>query len=917
VHAKINDTKPLSYIPKCLQVILVLLCMRQGTLYGQSSITGRLRDSLLNKDCSFGVVVLLRPDSTIERFVRTRKDGVFRFTGIAAGSYWLLITHPSYSPYSLPVEPGQQEKIDIGTLFLSPRSELLASVTVTPRTLPPRMHGDTLEFNTTYIKTRVNATVEELLMRLPGVRVDENGVITVNGVKIERLLVDGQDIFSGAPAIVTKNFNADMIAKVQVLDKKSRKAEFTGVADGKTMKTMNLTLKEDSKRGDFAKAEAGAGPGGYYNVNGLVGAFNENRQLVILGMTGNTGSTGFSGNVGGSGSGLNINTSSGDALGASAGAGIPRVTGGGMHYGDRLNANDDHISGDYTYGGVLTRPFTTVLTSQILPDSVYTQEQQSSSVNRLDRHELNASYDYNLDSVSAFSFSLGGSSLRGKNNFTASTGSSFNDTAVNSSLRTIHSEVENKGFSSLIMWRIRAKRKKDRNFSLLAGIDKQDNATNGYVYSLNKFYLRDGGLQSTDTTDQRKVITSDNLIANGAIFYTEVLGKNLGFGASYGFTYNNSQSVQSTFGKVDGDKYDKYIDSLSSHYRNEVLTQGGTVNLQGQGKVFSFTIGGDVSHYTYRQRDALKKSSLEYRYLIFSPRINAKINVDSYKGFSFEYRGSTQQPSITQLQPVQNNNDPLHIVIGNPELRPGFSHSLNIGFYKLQPSVINAGLSLALMPNNISNRTVTDDQGRQVSQAVNVNGSGSAALYFSVNRRIKSLDLDAGCNTNLSFSRTVNYVNEYLTNNDSYYSSGGVNIGKFVVDKYSFRLNLSCLYTYSRSSVNFSALTKYWSSFNDLSVSIFLLKGFEISTNAQYNWRQKQGDFDKRNYTILWNAFVGRNLFSNRLALRWQINDILAQNVWIGRLINGNQITQTTLNTIGRYWMVSASWRFIRHRKIG
>ncbi|MDO6433066.1 outer membrane beta-barrel protein [Flavitalea sp. BT771] len=898
-------------------MILVLLCMRHGTLYGQTFVTGRLRDSLFRKDCSFCVVLLLRPDSTIERFVRTRKDGSFSLTGISDGSYLLLMTHPSYSTYSMPVEVRQQEKIDIGTLFLSPKSELLATATVTPRNLPPRMHGDTLEFNTSNIKTRVNATVEELLMRLPGVRVDENGIITVNGVKIERLLVDGQDIFSGAPAIVTKNFNADMIAKVQVLDKKSRQAEFTGVADGKTKKTMNLTLKEDSKRGDFAKAEASAGPGGYYNVNGLLGAFNVNRQLVILGMTGNVGSTGFSGNVGSSGSGLNINTSSGDALGASAGAGVPRVTGGGMHYGDRLNANGDHISGDYTYGGVLTRPFSTVLTSQILPDSVYTQEQRSSSVNIQDRHELNTSFDYNPDSVSAFSFSLGGSSLWGKNNLLASSGSSFNDTAVNSSLRSLHSDVENRGFQSSIMWRIRAKRKKDRNFSLLAGFDKQDNTTNGFVYSLSKFYQRDGGLKSADTLDQRKAITSDNLIVNSGLFYTEPFGKNMGLSANYGFTYSRSQSVQSTYNRGDSNKYEKYIDSLSNHYRSEVLTQGVTVNLQGQGKEFSYTVGGDISHYTYRQHDVLKKSLLEYHYLIFSPRINARLNIDGYKGLTLEYRGNTQQPSITELQPVQNNNDPLHIVIGNPGLHPGFSHSLNVAFYKLQPSVINAGLSLAMMTNSISTRIVTDDQGRQISQAVNVNGSGSTALFFSVNRKLKSLDLDAGCNTTLSFSRSVNYVNEYLSNNDSYYASGGINLGKFVVDKYSIRLNSTYLYTYSRSSVNYSALTQYWSSYNDLAVSIYLLKGYEISTNAQYNWRQKQGDFDKKNYTLLWNAYVSRNFFSNRLALRWQINDILDQNVWIGRIVNGNQVTQTTLNTIGRYWMASVSWRFIRHRKIG
>src|SRR5262249_7975990 len=149
---------------------------------------------------------------------------------------------------------------------------------------------------------KVNATVEELLKRLPGVTVNTDGSISINGVRVEHLLVDGEDFFGGDPKIATQNLNADMIAKIQFLDKKSSQAEFTGVDDGKRKKTVNLVLKEDAKKGYFIKGEVGEGPQGFFDVNGILGAFRGPRQLAVLAMTANNGTTGFSGE----GAGLSI-----------------------------------------------------------------------------------------------------------------------------------------------------------------------------------------------------------------------------------------------------------------------------------------------------------------------------------------------------------------------------------------------------------------------------------------------------------------------------------------------------------------------------------------------------------------------------------------------------------------------------------
>src|ERR1700722_87834 len=384
------------------------------------AVQGRIADSNLDRGCRLVVVAILNSDSSLVRFTRTKKDGSWAIRGIPAGSYLLLTSHPSYDEYLARIVIKGDSTTDLGIIYLLPKSDSLAAVIVTPKNPPMHIRGDTLEYNTTNVKMKVNATVEELLKRLPGVQVDQNGNITINGVQVQHLLVDGEDFFEGDPTIVTKNFNADMIAKIQFLDKKSSQAEFTGVDDGQRTKTVNLVLKEDAKKGYFVKGEAEAGPQGYDNVNGMLGAFRGPRQLAVLAMTANNGNTGFSGE----GAGLSVG-GAGDALGASAGGGIPQVEGVGAHYADKWNGNEDHLSGNGSFGFMSTRPYSSSLTQQTLPDSIYSQAQSSRSVNFNNQQRLNADYDYRPDSIQAFRFSVGGAKTAGNDQYTSTGSSAF------------------------------------------------------------------------------------------------------------------------------------------------------------------------------------------------------------------------------------------------------------------------------------------------------------------------------------------------------------------------------------------------------------------------------------------------------------------------------------------------------------
>jgi hypothetical protein len=909
-----HDAGKKSTFPAMRLLSILMMMMTFFAAYGQSSgisvggAHGRIHDSTLNRDCPLVVVAILNPDSSLVRFTRTRKDGSWSFQGIPAGNYLLLISHPSYADYTARLVIKADSITDLGILFLEPKSDSLAAVIVTPRNPPVHMRGDTLEYNTANIKMKINATVEELLSRLPGVVIDENGGITVNGKKVERLLVDGEDFLSGDPTIVTKNFNADMIAKVQVLDKKSSQTEFTGVDDGQRTKTVNLVLKDDAKRGYFVKGEVGRGPQGYNNVNGMLGAFRGPRQLAVLAMTANTGATGFSGE----GAGISI-SGTGDALGASAGSGIPQAEGAGSHYADKWNGNEDHVSGNGSFGFLSTRPFSSTITQQTLPDTLYTQTQSRSSINSSDQQSFNANFDYQPDSVTAWQFGLGGLYGTGHNQLNSSGSSAFNDTLVNSSLTTIRDQVMTQSFRGNIGWRLRGRKKKTRNLSITAGVSQQQSTTNGYLYVLNRFFQGNGHLLNVDTTDQRKAISNSGINLITSLNYTEPLWKGAVLALSYALNYNKSQSQVSTFSRGDG-KYQDLVDSLSSKYQNSVVNQQATINIQGNSKPFTYTIGGDILQYDNRQMDLLKDSVSKYQYLFLNPRANVRYAVNKNSNLSFDYSAGTQPPSITQLEPVQNNTNPLYITLGNPNLRPAFSQNFSLGFDAVKPWSLNLSIDYGYTNNAISARTYTDSLGRQISQPVNVIGGDNGGFSFSMNHKIGGIDL--GFSGNAGFSRNVNFVGNLLSNNDSYVTGGGLSVSKYVANIYSFRLNSNVNYTATVSSINTGVPTRFWSQSQNAQFGYFPLPGLEINTNVNYNWRQKTSVFDNNNSTVLWNVYISRNFMQNRLAIKWRINDILGQNAGISRSINGNTTIQTASNIIGRYWMLSATYRFERHGRL-
>jgi len=783
----------------------------------------------------------------------------------------------------------------------------LKPVIVRPAEIRPHMHGDTMEFNTNSIRMRINASVEELLGRLPGLHIDPDGTITYNGEKIRQLLVDGEDLFGSNPGLVTRNFDASMIARIQVLDRKSDQARFSGIDDGSRIKTLNLVLKEDSRKGYFGKVEAGGNVKGDYSSAGLLASFRNREQATLLASASNIGTSGFSNIAGGSSGGISALNPANDPLSASAGTGIPRLVNTALHYANTWTASSDHIVGNYQYGNLLTRPVTGTRTLQTLPDSQYSQYRLARSVNQQNNHSASGGFDRNINKYSAMQAGFHYSRTVANNEYSDTGLSSFNGIDVNSSQRTIRSTNDLEDWGGIVRWNIRSGKKTGRILSVSVTAGQTDNNTEGYLYSLNRYYQPDGALQLIDTTDQRKEISSHTMSYSGMVNAAEPLDKKNSLDIYYSFSSAANQSLQSTYNRGDG-KYKDLVDSLSSHFTGNTISQSGAVTLRHNDSRLSYALIGGLSWYDNKQKDLYGDSLLHFHYFNFNPVATLTYVPNSVTRAEMSYSGAAQQPGPDQLQPVRNNNDPLHITLGNPNLHSAFSHTLHIKYARIKTTIFNLSLDAHITNGDISTRTITDSLGRQISQPLNVNGGRDLELFFSESKKIWGLD--AGVLGRVHYSSNANYVNSDLSRNDVFLSGFGFNLGKYVNEKYSFNFSSYITHFNSRSSVNITAPINYWSQAYAAGIAIFLLPGFEINTNLNYTWQQKSSAFAKDTRVALWNASIGRNLLANRLVLKLQANNLLNQNSAISRSNAGNTNTETSTNILGRYWMLLLTWRF-------
>src|SRR6187200_92794 len=529
---------------------LLLLFIASSAFSQTQTLKGTLKDTSENRVLVNTVIsVLSKKDSVLVKFARADKDGNFKIQGLKEGSYILLVTHPYMGDYFDNIQVKADAPTDLGNVHLTPKSKLLSEVIVKSGS-PIKIKGDTLIYTADSFKVRPGANVEELLRRLPGITVDKSGKITAMGERVKKVLVDGEEFFGSDPGIATKNLRADAVKEVEVFDKKSDQAEFTGIDDGVKDKTINLKLKEDKKKGYFGKIEAGGGLPDKYDNAVMLNAFRGKRKTAGYGIMSNTGQTNLdwqdAQNYGGAADNMMSGVSDDGGMYIMFGGGgddnynggrngIPQNWNAGFHYSDKYNNGKTSFNTGYKFSKVIAPGTTKTFSETYLPNSApWSSNTVSDNRTSTNKHAVNMTIEYNIDSNN----SLKWVSRYNNNSSLAEVNYSSemldeNADFINNSTRKSKTNTDKNNVASSLLYRHKFK-KLARTLSINTDFNWNRSQSNGLLYSLNNYY-NNGVFNHRDTTDQVNITDNNNNTISTKVSYTEPLRKDFYMELTYGF----------------------------------------------------------------------------------------------------------------------------------------------------------------------------------------------------------------------------------------------------------------------------------------------------------------------------------------------------------------------------------------------
>ncbi|OYZ02544.1 MAG: hypothetical protein B7Y37_01770 [Sphingobacteriia bacterium 28-36-52] len=929
IHLKTNSTAFMT------RLTLILLCLIAGisTSFAQQngSVKGLVTDTLNKQNLTNAVVSVLRAkDSVLVKFTRTNKEGSFNLPNISAGKYIVMVTYPSYADYIDIISVTEGSVTDLGKVPVITKATLLQEVIVKQTIGSIRMKGDTTEYRADSFKVSANADVQELLRKMPGIQVNSKGEITAQGERVQKVLVDGEEFFSDDPAVVTKNLRADAVEKVQAFDKKSDQAVFTGIDDGQKIKTLNLTLKEDKKKGYFGKAESGGDFDKYGYGKLLANSFKGKRKISGYLTTDNTKFESLNWNENQNyGGNSNMTTemtddggimmwSSGDEF--SWGTGFPRSVTGGFHFSNKWNKDKHNSNNTYQYNQLDVSGINSNKTQNILPGADLLSTSVQDQVSSRKRNKLTSTYEWQIDSSSSLKITARGSIVNSNNasNYFGRTITS-DSVLLNQSNRLTSTVDENKTMNSTIFYRKRFK-KTGRTISWNNEINYNDRADDGFLTADNTFYDAFGNLVRRDNVDQQKTNKQIVTTINSTINYTEPLWKNTFVVMNYKLSVSRNDAERNTFAKnTANNKYENLVDTLSNHFIFNTTGHNGSVNIRYNVKKFNFSIGTGLGTVNYRLKDLVKQTDRNVIFNNFIPAVSINLTPKQQRRFYFSYTGSTRNPSLTQIQPIIDNIDPLNLTIGNPNLRQSFVHQFNLGgsdYKVLKSRSVSFRINYSKTENAISNSSFVDDQGRRINQAINVDGNYNYSARVGYGFEIipsfnVNFDISPGAS---QFANRVNGVDNITKNKSLSFSIGANFWGDKWINFYAYG---SAVYNNSTTSIRPDISTKFWSYNANASMEFKLKKiktyiDFELNANIF----QKTAVFADQRDVYLVNASIRKVISKNdQWEIKASVNDLFNQNLGINRNASSNFITETTNQTIQRYFLFSLIWNFSKNGK--
>lgn len=909
----------------CLLLFILFLGIHWHVAAQRHTISGYVDDTLSHIPLQGALITVIKAsDTTLYDFTRARADGSFSVDVDTSGTYILELYFPSYALYRTSVKIEKGKDAALGHIPLVTKAHLLEEFVFRKKQSAIRLNGDTTEFAADSFKVQEGASVEELLKKLPGIQIDQNGNITAQGEVVQKVLVDGEEFFSDDPALVTQTLRAKTVETVQVYDKKSDAALQTGIEDGQREKTINLKLKENMKKGAFGRAQASGGTDGYYDEQLMVNAFKGKRQLSLFGIMGNNGTTGLGWadrNKYGSSNLIYVpnDISSGyfDELfsdGQYSGEGIPTVKTGGAHYANKWNEDKEHLTGNYRYSDQNTVAEGNTNTQYLLPDSVLYTNQHRNSNNNTERHAADARFDINPDTFSTIGVTLNYDLTHNINSSSFYSETRNGDGLINNSTRHTSNDIDSRQFKAALNYN-RKFAKKGRSVYFYGVFGQKTIDGTGYLFADNHFFT---GQTRDDTTDQYKTSHSNVHSYYARSAFTEPLSKKLYLNVGYSLNVADNEASLLSYNRRVGTEWSDVPDSVySSSYRYAVAAHNGSLALNLKLEKLSLTLGANVFHTVFNQDDLFAGKSYKRSYQNYAPNAVMRWSLRKQTSLSLEYDGRTEQPTLQQIQPIRQNPDPLNIVVGNPDLKQSFTHQMNIRFsdYKtLKGRSLYVGSQMWLTQDAISQTQTIDNEGRRLYQYINVNGNYNASLYAGADWKLQKRGIRLSASTNIRTAHDNNFVNGLRneSNNNSYSLRLGFSKDWSKGDKQVASLSINPDYAYNDNHSSISMYnSSYWSSGISGSGYMTLPWKLQVNSTIQASLRQRLPQFDKDINVVLWNAWLSKKLLKGDvLECRLTVYDILDKNKGITRTAETNYIVENSYNTLRRRAMLSVIYNF-------
>lgn len=947
--------------------LLTMLALSLAASAQSRTVTLILQDSSSGEPVGYATVSLTAQGAkSASKYALTDDKGKAVIEKVPAGNYTLKAELLGYK--TLTKEITVKDAVNLGTVKMDPDKQVLEAASVSATGNPIVIKKDTIEYNASSFKTTDNDMLEDLLKKLPGVEVSSDGSVTANGQTISKITIDGKTFFLDDPQLASKNIPAKIVDKVKVVQKKSDQAQFTGIDDGQEETVIDLSIQRGMMNGLFGNVMAGGGhdwPENTDNGNGdwryqgaaFMGKFTDKSQISVILNGNNTNNRGFNDIAGSMMRGMR---GGGGGMGRGSGGwgntnGITTSWMGGINGSWDLLQDKMDLGANYLFNSTKTDVQERSEKTTFLDDgSSLIYNNDGYSLNKTDGHRFGVRLEHKFSENTSILFQP--QFNFGKGNFTEYSKFTTDGLAAGSTDAYAKNEGFNNNTGNNDNWTTNGFllfRQKlglpGRTLSFNVDYKFSNNDLDGLNQSLTKTFLENGSDGEMDVVNQWYKQNSKSSSLSGRLVYTEPLGAGFYLEANYQYTWSQNKSTKDTYDSGEGADIGnmEFIkdgmtrnDTYSSNILNQYQTHRAGFNFMYQKNKFRAQVGAAVvPTITHNETNG---KSYDNTVVNWSPSAMLWYDINDNTNLRGFYFGRSSQPTTSQLMPVPDNTNPLNVSLGNPYLTPYFSHDIRTRFgYSNKKKFVSVygNVEGGFVQSPIVYASWYNTNGTSFSLPVNGPASGNVSTRIFVNSPIAKSNFSISSVTSGSWSKAASYVGKSSFDTSSYYQDSEFDYTKFHEDfpdldkSELFIKNLTqtmnvtqrLKLTYRNNFVELTAsgrsrIAKSWYTIASVNTSVTrnnqvaasmnwtIPGGVGLVSEFNYNWYRGYASPQDNEYIL--NAELTKLLFKNRFTLSLKAYDILNQSKNLSVSDSSNYHTETWNNTLGRYVILSLTWRF-------